>query len=436
MPSSRLAVAGSLPPTGIPTHPLLLVDLGGSADLAVLRPALSAAGWRWLEASDSERARWLASVRSVSLCVLAGQQSRVWEAAELIRPVTKAPLVVLGAVPPEMVVTLIARGVDAVIESHGDVGEVVARVAAVLRRGDPTFTPGVRFLEAEDLRVDLLTRECRHEGVTVTLSPTEYAVLVLLMSHADRVLPVSTIVREGWGWTPSDGRNALRIVVNRLRRKLGDDSRSPRYVASVRGAGYRFVGRVDQLGDTVGRARWSESAILLSWVEELARTLSGCESVEAACDCVLDTLVATGIADAAAVFCVKGSRMRLVGARNMSAAWRAAVAHGVPLDPSFASAQSVLTGHPVGFGDLEAACGTFGSTAEQLIREGVRAGCFLPIEGDRGIWGSLGVARWSDEPFDENALALCRAMVSIFRLVIGRHGPGRQGVRAAEQSAG
>lgn len=417
------AVRGTVLPANVPTKPLLLVDLCRSAELRALRPALSATGWPWLEASDLQRARWLATVRAVSMCVLAGEGTRLWEAVAVIRPVTSSPLVLLGAVPPQAVVTLIARGVDAVIENHGDPDEVVARLAALLRRGDPTLPPGIRFLDADDLRVDLWARECRRGGALVHLSPTEYSVLVLLMSHPDRVLPVSTIVREVWGWSPTDGRNALRIVVNRLRRKLGDDPRSPRYLASVRGAGYRFVGRVAQLG---GIDRSQPPVLLLGWVEDLARELADCGGPETAADRLLDALVATGVADAAAVFRVDGARMRLVGARNMSATWRSSVAGGIPLDPSFASAHSVLTGQPVGFGDLRAVQGSFRSTADQLLHEGVRAGHFLPIQGQGGIWGSLGLARWSEEPLDEVALAFCRTMVGVFGLAVAA-GTGRAG---------
>jgi two-component system KDP operon response regulator KdpE len=410
-------LTGAVLPGSAPSQPLLLVGPEGSTELRVLRPALAAAGWPWLEATDPQRARWLASVRAVSMCVLAGEGNPPWAAVAALRPTTRAPLVVLGGVPSDAVVSLIARGVDAVIEDHGDTGEVMARLAAILRRGDPTFAPGVRFLEAEDLRIDLWSKQCWRGDAAVHLSPTEYAVLVLLMSHSDRVLPISAIVREVWGWSPTDGRNALRIVVNRLRRKLDDDPRLPRYVASVRGVGYRFVGQVAQFGGT-DRVRSPDPAVLLAWVEDLARALVGCTGEDAACDCLLDALVATGIADAAAVFRVDGDRMRLTGARNMSAAWRAAVADGVPLDPSFASARSVLTGHPVGFGDLRAVRGNFRSTADQLLREGVRAGHFLPIDDGRGIWGSLGLARWSEEPFDEVALAFCRTMVSVLGLVV------------------
>ena len=69
------------------------------------------------------------------------------------------------------------------------------------------------------------------------------------MTHPQTALTSDTIVRQVWGWYTSDGKNALRIFVNRLRRKLGDDSRDPEFVASVRGTGYRFIRNVTQLGD-------------------------------------------------------------------------------------------------------------------------------------------------------------------------------------------
>jgi hypothetical protein len=129
---------------------------------------------------------------------------------------------------------------------------------------------------------------------------------------------------------------------------------------------------------------------------------------------LLDALDASGYAEGMAVFRVDQDVMRLVAVRGMSDTWTERVAGGIPLDPSFASVQSVLTGEPVQFGDIHAVGGHFRATAAQLVDEGVRAGHFFPIEGRHGVWGNLGLVRRSGQPFDEPAMAFCRAMCAVF----------------------
>jgi len=398
--------------SGIPEQPVLVIG-PCSAEITELCGAMSARGWTLLIAEDLDRASWLASIQKVALILIAGGPAEI-EAANAIRPVSNAPLVVLGDPAPQSVISLLEAGVDAVIDPRAGGDEVLARVGALLRRVDRASAPGVRFLRADGLAVDLLAREVTLHGAALALSPTEYAVLTLLMTRPHEALPAQTIVRQVWGWSASDGRNALRIIVNRLRRKLEDDSHSPRYIAAVRGVGYRFSADVVEMGDQPTPPSPSHRNDLLNWIEGLALALMECDSVVEAGEVLLDALSASGYAEGMAVFRVDGDVMHLVAVRGMSEAWTERVAGGIPLDPSFASAQSVLTGEPVQFGDIHAVGGHFRATAAQLVDEGVRAGHFFPIPGRRGVWGNLGLVRRSGQPFDESAMAFCSAMCAVF----------------------
>jgi DNA-binding response OmpR family regulator len=395
-----------------PVQPVLIVGPAATTGRDALDAAMAEAGWPVIEAADGDRARWLASIQRVALVVVRRPPDGVRAAVEAVRRVCSAPLLVVGQPSPDEVVALIDAGVDAVVDADVPATELLARLAALLRRSDDAAAPGVRFLEAGGLRVDLLSGTCTLDGGDVELTATEQAVLTLLMGHAQEALPTHTIVRRVWGWSPADGRNALRIVVNRLRRKLDDDAKQPRFVASVRGVGYRFLAPVAEVGeDATGT---SGAAALLGWVEELAIGLADCTTVTEAGERLIDMLDATGYADATALFRVEGDAMRLVAVRGMSDEWLGRVADGVPLDPSFASAQSVLSGEPVQFGDLQAVRGHFAATATQLLDEGVKAGHFLPVPGPDGVWGSLGLVRRSGQPFDDTAMSFCRALCAVF----------------------
>jgi DNA-binding response OmpR family regulator len=405
-------VNGTGIPSGIPDQPVLVI--GPCSDKVTgLCETMRRGGWTLLIAEDVDRARWLSSIQKVALILIAGSTG-AREVADAIRPVSNAPLVVLGDPAPQSVISLVEAGVDAVIDPGAGDDDVLARLGALLRRMERASAPGVRFLRTEGLAVDLLARECVLDGAPLALSPTEYAVLTLLMTRSHEALPVQTIVRQVWGWSASDGRNALRIIVNRLRRKLEDDPQSPRYIAAVRGVGYRFNADVVEMGDQPTPPSTSHHNNLLNWIEGLAHALVECDSVFDAGEVLLDALSASGYAEGMAVFRVDRDVMHLIAVRGMSETWTERVAGGVPLDPSFASAQSVLTGEPVQFGDIHTVGGHFRATAEQLVDEGVRAGHFFPIPGRHGVWGNLGLVRRSGQPFDESAMAFCSAMCAVF----------------------
>jgi two-component system response regulator MprA len=127
-------------------------------------------------------------------------------------------------------------GADDYLVKPFDVGELKARLRALLRRSSPDLgdpdAPG--FAE---LRLDA----ARH-GVTVgdtfaELTRTEYLLLELLMLNARRVLPHAVIYERVWGYDFGPASNALRVYIGYLRRKLADAGARP-LVHTVRGVGY------------------------------------------------------------------------------------------------------------------------------------------------------------------------------------------------------
>jgi DNA-binding response OmpR family regulator len=368
---------------------------------------LEAAGWSSAVAADPERASWLSSIQKQSLVLVGGTDPEVWSMVDVIRPATMAPLVVLGAPKPDAVVTLLGHGVDAIVDPACGLDDMFARVVALLRRSDHGWGPGTRYLRAGALRVDLWSQECFLDDEALQLSPTEYALLTFLMTHPQQALASSTIVRRVWGWFTADGKNALRIFVNRLRRKLHDDPRAPTYIASVRGTGYRFIRNVTELGDEV-EAPSSHT--------DVAVGLHGCADAHTAAELFLDALDATGYADGMAVFRLDTKKMYLVASRHMAPEWTTSVEGGVPLKPTYASAQSVLIREPVQFGDIREMAKHFSSTAAQLAGAGYRACLFVPVLRGDDVWGHLGLVRRSAQPFDPTGTSYVRAACAVFAL--------------------
>jgi two-component system KDP operon response regulator KdpE len=119
--------------------------------------------------------------------------------------------------------------------------ELMARVRALLRtRVVATDSPPV--FDDGHLHVDLVRREVMLAGQPVALARKEYALLALLVQHAGRVVTQPQILRELWGPTHEGDTHYLRILVGKLRQKLGDNAASPRWIATEPGVGLRFIG--------------------------------------------------------------------------------------------------------------------------------------------------------------------------------------------------
>jgi two-component system OmpR family response regulator/two-component system response regulator RstA len=112
-------------------------------------------------------------------------------------------------------------------------------VQAVLRRGKTDEQDVVRAGEVE---VNWTTRVARVRGRELTLTTAEFELLGFLVRNHGRVLSRDRII-EGThdiNWAAFD--RSIDVLISRLRQKLGDDSRQPRFIRTVRGVGYSFVG--------------------------------------------------------------------------------------------------------------------------------------------------------------------------------------------------
>jgi DNA-binding response OmpR family regulator len=114
--------------------------------------------------------------------------------------------------------------------------ELLARIRAVLRRAEPADT--ARF-QSGGLVIDLAAREVTVDGVRQTLTAHEYELLCALARNAGRVLTRDQLLEEMKGDQADEAFDrSIDVHVSRLRQKIEPDPRHPRYVKTVRGAGY------------------------------------------------------------------------------------------------------------------------------------------------------------------------------------------------------
>jgi two-component system KDP operon response regulator KdpE len=119
--------------------------------------------------------------------------------------------------------------------------ELMARLRALLRNrpGEPEVSP--RY-DDDRLSIDLARREVSLDGTPLALTRKEFAVLAMLLRHSGRVVTQQQVLREVWGATHVQDTHYLRVVLGKLRQKLGDDPVTPRWLKTEPGVGYRFLG--------------------------------------------------------------------------------------------------------------------------------------------------------------------------------------------------
>jgi two-component system KDP operon response regulator KdpE len=159
-----------------------------------------------------------------------------------LRAWSRVPVIVLSvrASESEKVRALDGGANDYVTKPFG-IQEFMARVRGLLREhGSAEDSPPL--FDDGRLKVDLARRTVSLEGEPVRLSRKEFALLALLVRHAGRVVTQRQLLSELWGPAHLEDAHYLRIVVGKIRQKLGDRPAQPRYIQTEPGVGYRFAG--------------------------------------------------------------------------------------------------------------------------------------------------------------------------------------------------
>ena len=229
-------------PTSAPPARVLVID-----DEPQIRKfldiSLRAQGYRVAQAANGQEGLAALASQGADLVILdIGLPDKDGhEVLEELRQWSQVPVIMLTvrADEAEKVASLDAGANDYVTKPFG-IQELMARVRAMLRaRATATDAPAI--YDDGRLRVDLMLRQVMLDGMPLALSRKEYALLAMLVGHAGRVVTQPQLLRELWGPTHQQDTHYLRILVGKLRQKLGDDASAPRWIATEPGVGLRFI---------------------------------------------------------------------------------------------------------------------------------------------------------------------------------------------------
>lgn len=209
-----------------------------------VRAALTAMDCQVWEADNGEQGLIEVGTRQPDVLVLdLGLPGR--DGMDIIRDVRSwsgVPILVLSARSDETdKVAALDAGADDYLTKPFGVPELTARIRALLRRGLRAEEGGQTLVELGDLRIDLLQRTVVRGDQAIHLTPTEYRMLTVLLSHAGRVLTHRQLLAEVWGAAYADRTSYLRVFMAGLRRKLEHEPARPRFLLTESGVGYRLV---------------------------------------------------------------------------------------------------------------------------------------------------------------------------------------------------
>ena len=145
-------------------------------------------------------------------------------------------LIVTGTAPVEERVLGFEAGADDLVAKPFAFAELVARIRALLRRGN---RPPRVLLNVEDLELDRISHSVQRRGRAIDLSPKEFALLEFLMCNEGRPVSRSAIVEQVWKLKCDTITNVVDVYINYLRRKV-DNGYDPPLIRTIRGVGYQI----------------------------------------------------------------------------------------------------------------------------------------------------------------------------------------------------
>jgi len=208
----------------------------------LLRVSLEANGYRVFDAATGQEGLAQAALRQTDVVLLDlglpdlhGQR-----VLERLREWSRVPVIILTVCDrEEEKIAALDAGADDYVAKPFSTGELLARLRAALRHAQADHADAVFRTGA--LEVDLSARSVRKRGQEVRLTPTEYGLLRLLVSHAGKVLTHRQLLTELWGPKAVEQTQYLRVHIAHLRAKVEDDPAQPTMIITEPAVGYRLV---------------------------------------------------------------------------------------------------------------------------------------------------------------------------------------------------
>ena len=206
-----------------------------------LRAALTAQGLTVYEAANGQEAlnAVIANRPDIIILDLGLPDIDGIEVTRQLREWSQTPIIILSVREAEQdKIAALDAGADDYLTKPFSTGELMARIRVVMRRqASKTDEP---TLHVDELQMDLSRRMVIVRGNEISLTPTEYDILRLLMQNAGKVITHNQLLRQVWGTAYESEMHILRVNISNLRRKIEHDPARPMYIHTEPGVGYRM----------------------------------------------------------------------------------------------------------------------------------------------------------------------------------------------------
>jgi two-component system KDP operon response regulator KdpE len=219
---------------------VLIVD-DENAIRRYLRAALSAQGFSIYEAANGQEAinAVVSNHPDIIILDLGLPDFDGIEVTRRLREWSQTPIIILSVREAEIdKIAALDAGADDYLTKPFGTGELMARMRVALRR--LTNTPDEPILQVGSLQMDVSRRLVTVDNNQVSLTPTEYEILRLLLQNAGKVLTHRQLLRQVWGTAYESEMHILRVNISNLRRKIESDPTRPHYLLTEPGVGYRL----------------------------------------------------------------------------------------------------------------------------------------------------------------------------------------------------
>ncbi|MEC0226713.1 response regulator transcription factor [Paenibacillus alba] len=216
------------------------------ADLIALH--LEKEGYHLIKVADGQEAVHAIRSHPIDLAILDIMMPKLdgHEVTRQIREQYHLPIIFLSAKSSDLdKITGLVMGADDYMTKPFNPMELVARVNAQLRRSmqlNQSTTGNKAVLEAGGLSLDADQRTVTLYGANIELTPKEFDILYLLVSHSKKVFSAEHIFQQVWGEAYYESGNTVMVHIRTLRKKLGEDTNKNKLIKTVWGVGYTFNG--------------------------------------------------------------------------------------------------------------------------------------------------------------------------------------------------